>query len=76
MTLPLAISSYFIIWWVVLFAVLQFGVRSAAEAGEEVPAGSDRGAPLAPRLAVKALATTIISAVVFAGLYAYVAYEG
>jgi len=76
MTLSLSIASYFIIWWVVLFAVLPFGVRSPAETGAETPRGADPGAPIAPRLAVKALATTLISAVVFAALYAYVAYEG
>ena len=75
MPLPLAIAAYFTIWWVVLFAVLPFGVRNAGEAGVATPRGADPGAPVAPRLAVKALATTIISAIVFAGLYAYVAYE-
>ena len=76
MSLPLAIAAYFTLWWVVLFAVLPFGVRSPAEAGDERPAGTDAGAPLAPRLAVKALATTIVSGVLFAALYAFVAHEG
>ena len=75
MPLPLAIASFFTIWWVVLFAVLPFGVRSAEEAGEKVPLGSDRGAPVAPRLALKALATTVISIIVFAAFYAFIAYE-
>ena len=75
MSLPFALAVYFTLWWVVLFAVLPFGVRSAAEAGAERPAGSDAGAPVAPRLALKALATTLISGVLFAALYAYVAYE-
>ena len=75
MPLPLAIAAYFTLWWVVLFAVLPFGVRSHAEAGVDRPSGSDAGAPVAPRLALKALATTLISAALFAALYAYVAYE-
>ena len=75
MPLPLAIAAYFTLWWVVLFAVLPFGVRNAAESGAPLPAGSDAGAPVAPRLALKALATTLISGVLFAALYAYVAYE-
>jgi len=73
---PLAIAAYFTLWWVVLFAVLPFGVRSHAEAGGERPAGTEAGAPLAPHLALKALATTLISAVLFAALYAYAVYEG
>jgi predicted secreted protein len=76
MSLSLSIASYFMIWWVVLFAVLPFGVRSDAEAGVETPRGADPGAPIAPKLAIKALATTLISFVVFAALYAYMAYEG
>jgi predicted secreted protein len=76
MPLPLALAAYFTLWWVVLFVVLPFGVRSAAEAGTDRPAGTDAGAPLAPRLAMKALATTIVSGVLFAALYAFVAYEG
>jgi predicted secreted protein len=74
MSLPLAISAYFVIWWVVLFAVLPFGVRNAEEAGLERPPGTDPGAPAVPYLARKALATTILSGLVLALLYAYVAY--
>jgi predicted secreted protein len=74
MSLPLALSSYFIIWWVVLFAVLPFGVRSGSEAGLERAPGTDAGAPAFPHLGWKALATTVVSGFVFAALYAYVAY--
>ena len=76
MPLPLAIAAYFTLWWVVLFAVLPFGVRSAHEVEGGRPAGTDAGAPVAPHLALKALATTLISAVLFAAIYVYVAYEG
>ncbi len=64
--LPLALALYATIWWIVLFAVLPLGVRSAEEAGEERPEGVDPGAPVAPQLAKKALITTLIAAVVFA----------
>jgi len=74
MTVPFALAVYFTIWWVVLFAVLPFGVRNAAESGADLPTGSDAGAPIAPRLAMKALATTVISAALFVLLYAYVVY--
>jgi predicted secreted protein len=55
-----AVSLYFVIWWIALFAVLPFGVRSQAEEGE-VLAGSDPGAPSAPRLAEKAIWTTLVA---------------
>ncbi|NDB68192.1 MAG: DUF1467 family protein [Methylocystaceae bacterium] len=64
--LPLAIAIYATIWWIVLFAVLPLGVRSAEETGEAQSEGSDPGAPIAPQLAKKAGLTTIISAIVFA----------
>lgn len=70
--LPLALALYATIWWIVLFAVLPLGVRSAEEAGEDRPEGADPGAPAAPRLAKKALLTTVISAVVF-GIVALIA---
>ncbi|CAN1562395.1 COG5454 Predicted secreted protein [Rhabdaerophilaceae bacterium] len=39
-----SIAIYFVIWWISIFAVLPFGVRSQLEAGA-VSAGSDPGAP-------------------------------
>ena len=69
----MAVAIYFTTWWIVLFAILPWGVRSQDEAEEVVP-GSDPGAPTLPRLAVKALWTTGVSAVVFGvilGLFAY-----
>ena len=71
--IPMAVAIYFTTWWIVLFAVLPFGVRSQGEAREVVP-GSDPGAPLLPRLAVKALWTTGLSAVVFLVILALFAY--
>ncbi|MDF2812370.1 MAG: hypothetical protein K0S56_3401 [Microvirga sp.] len=53
----------FIIWWTLLFAILPFGVRSQAEAGE-VTRGTEPGAPAAPALREKALWTTLVAAVV------------
>ncbi|WP_442756190.1 DUF1467 family protein [Methylocystis sp. JAN1] len=63
--LPLALAIYVTIWWIVLFAVLPLGVRSAEEAGEERPEGTDPGAPIAPQLLKKAAITTAIAAIIF-----------
>ena len=64
MSIATGLAIYFIIWWLVLFAVLPFGVRSQQENGDVTP-GSDPGAPALPRLARKLLWTTIVSGVVF-----------
>jgi predicted secreted protein len=59
------LAIYFVVWWIVLFAVLPFGVRQ-----EENPQpGLDRGAPARPRLLVKIVATTLLSIVVWLGIY-------
>jgi predicted secreted protein len=60
---------FFVVWWVVLFAVLPFGVKSQHEAGSFEP-GTDPGAPQRPLLLIKVGATTVISAVVVVIAYA------
>jgi predicted secreted protein len=65
-----AIAVYFIIWWVTLFCVLPFGVRSQQEAGEVTP-GSDPGAPAAARIGRVALINTVVAFVVFAAFWAF-----
>jgi len=69
MAVSTSIAIYFIIWWVVLFAVLPWGVHSQQESGEVVP-GTDPGAPVAHRIWLKLLWTTAIAAVVFGILVA------
>jgi predicted secreted protein len=71
---PLSIAIYLTIWFIVLFAVLPFGVRSQQESGEVVP-GTEPGAPVAPRLFIKSIWTTLISAVVFAFVALLAAYS-
>jgi predicted secreted protein len=74
-SIPLSAAIYLTIWFTVLFAVLPFGVRSQHETGDIV-AGTDPGAPVAPRLLAKALWTTFISAVIFAGVAVFAALSG
>jgi predicted secreted protein len=73
MTTPMAIAIYFTMWWIVLFAILPWGVRSQHEDGDVV-AGTDPGAPVAPRLVMKAVATTIVTTILFAGLWVFMEY--
>jgi predicted secreted protein len=65
MSIPTIIAIYFIIWWVVLFAVLPWGVHSQQESGEVAP-GTEPGAPAIHLIWRKLLWTTITAAVVFA----------
>jgi predicted secreted protein len=58
-------AIYFVLWWVVLFVTLPFGVRSQLEDGVGAP-GTDPGAPVASRMGRKLIWTTAISAIIFA----------
>lgn len=62
------LAIYFVIWWVVLFAVLPWGVRTQEEAGDVLP-GSPESAPAAPRMGRVVLITTLVSGAVFALVY-------
>jgi predicted secreted protein len=61
-------AIFFLIWWLVLFAVLPWGVRRQDEDGEIAP-GTDPGAPAIPNLRWKLVWTTLVALVIFAGCY-------
>ncbi len=69
MNLASAIAIYFIIWWLVLFLVLPFGIRNAHETGEAVAEGHEPGSPVNPAILRKALITTVLASAVFAAFY-------
>ena len=68
MPVTTAVAIFFLIWWVVLFAVLPWGIRSQHEGGDMAP-GTDPGAPTIPNLGRKLVWTTVVSLVVFAACY-------
>ena len=67
MSIALGIALYFMIWWLTLFVVLPFGVRTQGEAGDVVP-GTPASAPAAPRILRIALINTVLASVVFGAL--------
>jgi predicted secreted protein len=69
MPVTTGIAIFFLIWWIVLFAVLPWGIRSQQEEGGAVAPGTDPGAPVIPNLRRKLLWTTVASVVVFAACY-------
>ncbi|MGJ4902821.1 DUF1467 family protein [Bradyrhizobium sp. HKCCYLRH2060] len=66
------LAIYFVLWWVMLFVTLPFGVRSQHETGGGSP-GTDPGAPTISLMGRRLIWTTLLSAVVF-GL-ALLAYQ-
>lgn len=59
--------TFILVWWTALFAVLPFGTRPNPEGDPE--AGGWRGTPEQPRLLRKLVATTLVSVVIWLGLY-------
>jgi predicted secreted protein len=59
-----AAAMYVVIWWLVIFAVLPFGVKPSPEGDP----GQRAGAPANPRLVAKIIATTLISLVIWTAL--------
>ncbi|MBS7812792.1 DUF1467 family protein [Roseococcus pinisoli] len=63
----LGLVVYALIWWTTLFAVLPLGVRPDAKGDPAV--GGWRGTPAQPRILQKAIITTLVSAVIWLGVY-------
>ena len=70
MTVFTGVIVYALIWWTALFAVLPIGTRPDPEG--DPSSGGWRGAPERPLLLQKALVTTVLSAVLWLGVYALV----
>ncbi len=64
----LAIAFYFVTWWMTLFLVLPFGVRTQGEDGTVVP-GTPESAPARSRMLKVFLINTLVAAVVFAVMW-------
>jgi predicted secreted protein len=62
-----AVATFILIWWITLFAVLPWGVRSQHEGADMAP-GTDPGAPTNFRLGRKVLWTTLAAVVIYAVL--------
>ena len=65
MSFTLGAAIYVCIWWVSLFAVLPFGVRTQGEAGEVVP-GTPESAPAGIKVLRIILINTVVASLVFA----------
>ena len=70
----MALAIYIFIWWITLFAVLPFGVRTQGEEGNVVP-GTPESAPAKPRILRIFLVNTLVATIVFAIVYAIIAYR-
>jgi len=68
-------AIYFIIWWVTLFLVLPYGVRSQAEENSRV-LGTDPGAPVKSMIGRKLIVNSVLAAVIYAIYWIITGYYG
>jgi len=66
MPIVTGIALYFVIWWIVLFAILPLWTRPVSDAD---PASGWRGAPERPQLLKKALTTSIVAGMLWGVWY-------
>jgi predicted secreted protein len=61
-------ALYFILWWIVLFATLPFGLKTQDD-DEDVTLGTVSSAPKGPHMLRAFIRTTIVSALILGGFY-------
>jgi len=74
MSLAFGIALYIMIWWLTLFAVLPFGVKTQGEEGDVVP-GTPESAPAKPRLIKTFLINTVVASITFALVWGTLEYD-
>jgi predicted secreted protein len=70
-----SLAIYFVLWWLCFFVVLPFGANSQHEIGEVTP-GTDAGAPYKLYVLRRVVATSLLAAIIFAGVYLYFGVYG
>ena len=66
--------AYLVIWWLVLFMVLPFGVQTQEESGEAIEPGTPASAPARSRIGLKLSVTTGIAALLWIVYFFIVKY--
>ncbi len=69
MSITGSIVVFVIIWWVIFFTALPIGIKHDNKRFSDNLDGIDPGAPKNPNVFKKFLYTTIITTVIFAGIY-------
>jgi predicted secreted protein len=70
MSVAFGLAVYFMLWWIILFTILPFGLhRTQEEAGDVVP-GTEPSAPHQPKFVKVIVVTTVVTTIVFAGYFA------
>ncbi|MEJ6784464.1 DUF1467 family protein [Aminobacter sp. Piv2-1] len=68
MTWVSIIAMYFVFWWLTLFAILPFGLKTQDE-DNDVTLGTVSSAPRGPHMLRAILWTTVVTAVLMGGFF-------
>ena len=74
MPIVTAIAIYFILWWLLLFTVLPWSIRSQHENNDVVP-GTMPGAPQKPFMLRKVIQTSILAAIVWVIIFVIITFH-
>jgi len=74
MSITFGIAIYIVVWWMVLFAVLPFGVQTQDDVGDVVP-GTPSSAPAKFLMRRVMLINTCVATVVFGIVWALIEYD-
>ncbi|MGL4396358.1 MAG: DUF1467 family protein [Hyphomicrobium sp.] len=73
MRTSVAVATFFCLWFITLFVVLPFGVRTQDESGDVVP-GTPESAPAKINIWRIFAINTLVAAIAFSGVYALITY--
>jgi predicted secreted protein len=74
MPIVTAIATYFILWWLLLFTVLPWGIHGQHE-NDDVTPGTEPGAPQKPLMLRKIIQTSVLAAVVWMIIYIIITFN-
>ena len=70
-----SLVTYVCIWWIVFFSILPVGIKSENQKFRETLKGNDPGAPKNPQILNKFIISTLITSIIFLGIYYMVEYN-
>ena len=69
MTVTGSLIAYICLWWIVFFSILPIGIENKKKKIKSSLRGNDTGAPKNPRIAKKFIFSTLITTILFLGIY-------
>ena len=72
MSITGSLIIFFLIWWIIFFSLLPIDVERKHK---EMVEGADKGSPENPKIIKKIIYTTIITSIIFIGIFMLVKYD-